>query len=187
MGIRQARRGDPTERILQRRSGVPRRAIGGVVDQRDLAQAGVHRRRGGRDVVDQRNHRVSEPRDLGNAEHRLKRCGRWPTPTQPVDVFASKAALADDVDTCFGGQRSLTARQVLGDEAGGGRPRDGHPVLHRHASSPLSTNTGMAAPERSDQPSRTAAPIRMSSLAAPTTVEVNRRPGCSSSSTVTTG
>ena len=47
--------------------------------------------------------------------------------------------------------------------------------------------TGTGTPSRSIQSSVTGVPMTMSSFAAPTTVLVKRSPGCSSSSTVTTG
>src|SRR6202011_6398608 len=134
-----------------------------------------------------RDDRITEPGELGDAEDRLQDRGRRPTAAEAVDVLAGNAAFPDDVDACLGGQGCLAAVEVLRHEAGGGRARDGDAVLHVHDARPCSAKTGMGTPARSDQSSRTGAPMRMSSLAAPTTVEVKRRPSCSASSTVTTG
>ena len=89
------------------------------------------------------------------------------------------------------GRRSRSPRCAA--EPGRRRVGDGDAVLGRvargdhAAAASRERNTGIGAPRASIQSSSPGVPITMSSLAAPTTVLVNRSPGCSSSSTVTTG
>ena len=63
----------------------------------------------------------------------------------------------------------------------------GLPAADHDAVAPMRRNTGRGVPARSIQSRSTRSPMAIASLGEPTTVLVKRRPGCSSSSTVTTG
>src|SRR5205085_10194238 len=143
---------------------------------------------------DERDGRGGEERDGRDAEGGLDERGIGCRPDDAVDVGGGEPALAQHGDARLQGVRRLRAWRVLGGEAGGGRPGDGDLVLHgvavraHGASSPSGTsrNTGIGAPPRSTQSSRTRRPIAISALSAPTTVDAMRTPGCPSRSARTT-
>src|SRR5205823_14182510 len=118
---------------------------------------------------------------------------------QPVHVVRGEPGVLDRGDARIEGERRRRDLAAIAPEAGGrgAGERDAvlagigvtdHTALIANLGSVLaSRNTGNGRPSRSTQSSCTGAPITMSSLSAPTTVLVKRKPSCSSSSTVTTG
>ena len=112
-------------------------------------------------------------------------------PTRPLISAASiPASLIAATHASSASDAGVTS-PLVAPEAGGGRARERDLILGRvgvadHAA-PASLNAGNGRPSRSIQVSSTGVPMTMSSFDASTTVLVNRRPSCSSSSTVTTG
>ncbi len=190
-----AQRAAPAERVLQRRQRVPGQPVGRVVGEHDVAQPAVDGTRRRRHLVDEGDHRVGEPGHFGDAEHRLHGGRIRERAADAVDVGGGEPAGPQHCRARLGGQRRLAATRVAGHEPRGGGAGEGHLVLHRvpvadHERSHLQStrrNTGSGVPDRSIQSRTTRSPMAMASLGEPTTVLVKRRPGCSSSSTVTTG
>ena len=146
--------------------GVPGQTVRRVVHEHGLAQATEHRSGGDRVGVHQRHHRVVEPGDARDAQHRLHVFGDGVMPQMPsMSAAVRPQALITSVHACAA--REAWLRPEFWTRSRGGGAGEGDRVLHRvvagdraHDVAPsTSRNTGSGVPARSIQSSETRLPI----------------------------
>ena len=133
------------ERVARGRAREHRAAEERVVPEDDVALAAVHRAHRRDQLVHERDLRVGEPGDLGDAERRLHGGRGRGRADDAVDVGRGQPGVAQDADARVERERGRAHLAAVAREAGRRGVGDGHAVLGRIARGDHAVATGREA------------------------------------------